>query len=99
MPRMSPPLKRIQVKPRLRECADQNQQCPARSSTKGITNRDSATGAKFYRPPKSLLNDLNTRLGKSPVFEGTPGACCANGHCAPPCTWHATVGTLSAGRS
>src|SRR5262249_40039628 len=52
-----------------------------------------------YLPPKSLLKDLNTRPGKSPALEGTFGGRWANGHCDPPCTWHATVGILSMGKS
>src|SRR5205823_7595473 len=52
-----------------------------------------------HLPPKSLRNDLNTRPGKVAAFSGKPGTCCANGYCSPPCTWHAAVGTLSAGKS
>ena len=52
-----------------------------------------------YRPPKSLRNDLKKRPGRVAAFSGKPGTCCANGHCSPPWTWQATVGTLSAGKS
>ena len=52
-----------------------------------------------HGPPKSLRNDLNKRPGKVAAFSGKPGTWFANGHCAPPCTWQAAVGTLSAGKS
>src|SRR5256885_13563179 len=60
---------------------------------------DSRAFSWHYLPPKSLLNDLNTRLGKSPVLEGTFGPRCAKGHCEPPWTWQAPVGILVTGRS
>jgi len=59
--------------------------------------RDS--GSQSHLPPKSLRNDLKTRPGKENAFWGTPWNCWANGHCSPPWTWQAPVGTLSAGKS
>ena len=53
----------------------------------------------FYLPPKSLRNDLKMRPGNAAAFSGNGANLCANGHCSPPCTWHAAVGTLSLGRS
>ncbi len=41
---------------------------------------------KAQRPPKNRLNDLNKRPGKVGAFGAPFGACCANGHCEPPCT-------------
>jgi hypothetical protein len=56
-------------------------------------------GYSDHGPPKSLLNDLNKRPGKVAALSGRPGTWFANGHCAPPWTWQAAVGTLSAGKS
>ena len=53
----------------------------------------------YHGPPKSLRKDLNKRPGKVAALGGKFWNCCANGHCAPPCTWQAAVGTLSAGKS
>src|SRR4029077_3388887 len=61
--------------------------------------RDSVSLEKSYLPPKKRLNDLNKRPGKVGAFGAPFGACCANGHCEPPCTWQATVGILSTGKS
>jgi hypothetical protein len=54
---------------------------------------------KHHLPPKSRRNERKKRPGKVCAFCGILGTCCANGHCAPPWTWHPTVGTLSLGKS
>jgi len=79
-------------------------QCSVKASRPIISPRSSCKLTvmernDIHRPPKSLRNDLNKRPGKVPAFGGIPGACCANGHCEPPCIWHAAFGTLSTGKS
>src|SRR5947199_10822000 len=79
-------------------------QCSVKASRPIISPRSSCKLTvmernDIHRPPKSLRNDLNKRPGKVPAFWGIPGACCANGHCEPPCIWHAALGTLSTGKS